>query len=343
MSSRVTCPMCTKDYADRKGLKKHLIGVHQSKFDVGTNSIRKLEGEELNNAIRTLRRMQSHRKIPVHRGLSPPASNEHSSRNHLVQALDVVRPECDPQGIPLLEPAVPLNLSTAQCEFPDTLSVHTEDLDPAILDLSFEREASAAASCVSLSPVSSLSGTVSYALSRSSTPVLQPSPRASSSAAQVDLFEPPGPIGPPAQYDVGPSSPVQVGPAVASTSYDLAGMAACSGVLLLQHPREPVSSFAHELFTKCNPNMTVPELACATHVLSGVEAGQRQIANRIVMAIDSADITDFSEFLRVINNIREHLDEVRSRPLHADVVPVSPSVISDTESDSAVYYSDISQ
>ena len=124
MSSRVICPMCPKDYADQKGFKKHLIGVHQLKFDVASNSIRKLEGEELNEAIRTLRHMQSHRETPVHRGLSPPALSEHSSMNRLVHTLDVVRPECSSLEIPLLEPVVPLNLSTHSTNCP-TLSVFT--------------------------------------------------------------------------------------------------------------------------------------------------------------------------------------------------------------------------
>ena len=61
-SSRVNCSECGKDYANRKSLKKHLVGVHKAKFNYRSDTIRVLQGTELQTAEKALRRRQQNKK-----------------------------------------------------------------------------------------------------------------------------------------------------------------------------------------------------------------------------------------------------------------------------------------
>ena len=52
-SQKVLCSISQKGYASRRGVKRHLLSVHQSRYNFRSNSTRVLEGEELKEAVKT--------------------------------------------------------------------------------------------------------------------------------------------------------------------------------------------------------------------------------------------------------------------------------------------------
>ena len=66
MNTRAQCPLCTNDYATRNSLKRHLISTLHAKFDYRSDTVRILEGAELEQGLTALRRIQAHgsRNIP---------------------------------------------------------------------------------------------------------------------------------------------------------------------------------------------------------------------------------------------------------------------------------------
>ena len=86
-TSRVSCPECMKDYASRRGLKKHLLSAHQLMFVDFTNESRQPTSDELEGAMTMLCHHQRHDqrclsvplcvKIPVR-----PVRREFLSENH---------------------------------------------------------------------------------------------------------------------------------------------------------------------------------------------------------------------------------------------------------------------
>ena len=91
-------------------------------------------------------------------------------------------------------------------------------------------------------------------------------------------------------------------------------MAAHAGVLLTTYPADPIFSFAHRLLTESDSDMTLSEFVCATHVLTGVEAGQCQLAKQFLPAIDAVDLAKIHEVVRLLLNLRVHLARIRAHP-----------------------------
>ena len=51
---RVNCPECDRPYADRKGLKRHLMGGHQLKYSFRSEATQVVTGAELQAELQKL-------------------------------------------------------------------------------------------------------------------------------------------------------------------------------------------------------------------------------------------------------------------------------------------------
>ena len=160
---KAACPLCSKEYASRKGLKKHLVGVHHSRYDIGTNIVHEIQGEELQEALRVLRNMKSHKKTstptcpvredspglrsslhsPPHPGQCEPSAaalGERGPVTCVVPAPETFYSTSEPPALPDFAPVPVANLSIAQCDLPEN-SIHTDDINPSVLNLSSSRPA----------------------------------------------------------------------------------------------------------------------------------------------------------------------------------------------------------
>ena len=61
-TSRIAYPECVKDYATRRGLKKHLLSANQLVFVDFSNETRQPTPAEFESVMLMLRRHQSHNK-----------------------------------------------------------------------------------------------------------------------------------------------------------------------------------------------------------------------------------------------------------------------------------------
>ena len=61
-TSRIKCPECLKDYATRRGLKKHLLSAHQLMFVGYSNETRRPAPTELESVMQKLHHHQYHDK-----------------------------------------------------------------------------------------------------------------------------------------------------------------------------------------------------------------------------------------------------------------------------------------
>ena len=60
---RIQCPECAKSYADRRSLKRHLVGLHNMCFLPRTDLMRVMVGEELEEAKVLSRHRQCNGKM----------------------------------------------------------------------------------------------------------------------------------------------------------------------------------------------------------------------------------------------------------------------------------------
>ena len=118
-TSRVKCPECEKDYANRRGVKKHLLGVHQLVFVEYLNETRRPTIAELESLMQKLCRHQYHDKRRPETSLRvkitehPRAvTGSSGSVSRLVIADTEEVRETDSPPMPMLQPVN--NLSTSQ-------------------------------------------------------------------------------------------------------------------------------------------------------------------------------------------------------------------------------------
>ena len=91
------------------------------------------------------------------------------------------------------------------------------------------------------------------------------------------------------------SSPQSTYSASPSIDYDHLGTYA--GPLLQQFPSSSVHMLVNRVHARCQPSTSHAELACATKISLGLKMGQRQLASRLLHALDIADIDDPAAFL----------------------------------------------
>ena len=148
--------------SDLSSLKGHYLSVHQLDYDLRTRFLRDFMDEELRLSMRRLRRQQySGRDLAAFEPSDVPGrkrrkttrtehlSDDESTSGRSGSALCVTSPV-------LLMPAsiyeVPDNLSAAQCSssrLPDSLSIHSEELDISVFDWTLSLPVSASVSVTS--------------------------------------------------------------------------------------------------------------------------------------------------------------------------------------------------
>ena len=120
------------------------------------------------------------------------------------------------------------------------------------------------------------------------------------------------------------------------STLDFSRLRAFSSALLLQHPHASVSSLNRYL-QSCYRPTSVTDQERAVIYFNGLEAGQVDIADRVLRAVQSACVNIPTELLGPIWEMCVQMGDVRSRPLiGADVLvaPVSVMLNSNDMSDS---------
>ena len=188
--------------------------------------------------VRTRRPRQGCDTIPA-AVVGPPGSV-----SHLAPAVDHISRDTQSPPMPILIPEPIINLSSAQWELPETISVNTEDIDPSVFDISSSHAASTSTSSSAMPPLlpSLRDFDMPSVLSRVSTPLprqmLMPSPAMVLAGHDVPA-SPETTVGP----DVPDTTDGPVGPDVFSgpsdsprlpsnLNFDFDKIGLCAGVLL---------------------------------------------------------------------------------------------------------------
>ena len=136
---RLNCPDCNKTYADRKGLKQHLVSAHQMRYNFRFDNTRVISGTELNEELWKLRHQQQNGVMRHHeRNSEAPVSVTASRRAEVIfpvllvehekvgastpsasvcraaPSVTDVRAACPFPIMAVLVPELPLNFSSAQ-------------------------------------------------------------------------------------------------------------------------------------------------------------------------------------------------------------------------------------
>ena len=363
---RIKCPTCEKDYANRKSLKKHLLGVHEEKFNYRLNTTRKLQGTELVEAVKILRNKQRSKRYRTKPIVKPSKqrcmSRARSRPRRSIKAPETLQRDSTNVILPPVLPFFPsVNLSDAQLpDVLDELSVNTDDIDPAILDLSLSRAVSASASVSSMPAFSSFFGTSSQRSSRVASPChLRTLSRSSGSSTVIyDLHDRNG-AGPLAPDEAGPllsedtprvSDESSVPDGSSTPVYNREKMGACAHLLLNQFLRSPASVLLQHLLQRLHPSPPPQELACVADVFHDVEMGQRLLSNYLLRAVTTEDMSTLSACQNLILRMCHHFGDLRNRPsidmLTDQQTESAESELYESESEvsnSAMHYSDVSQ
>ena len=258
----------------------------------------------------------------------------------LTSVSDVVPRASPSPPMPILAPAPPVNLSSAQRALPDNISVHTEDLDTSMFDRTLSQPVSVSSSVVSLPVMTPYRASPAASRSPSpprqtSTPSVVPVPVLAS--ATVGSFPPESTVGPfspegtegPFRRDVvdkavGPDEPMldrdegliysaRALPQVFK-NYDHERFGKLAGYLLEYFPVSSVEDLINYLRSRIPKNFDDCEFQCALNILRGVEYGQAILARRLRQTLSRTDVRNHQALLVTLVEVCRGLHSICHRP-----------------------------